>query len=364
VIFEYIYDAEYKLWDDYATRHPQGNVYQHSFWGKAISQSYGHQVYYLTAARTEPSSNIGLKHKTIVGILPLVHIKNFLFGNCLYSMPYADLGGLLADNPSIELELLHEALKLARKHDIPLVKLRQANPSGIGLSQNQEGYRYQIESQQKVRMLLELPESSEQLMQSFKSKLRSQIHRPLKEGLKAISGSIELMRDFYAVFSENMRDLGSPVHSKTFLNKVVELAGKKARVFIVYSDKQPLACSMTLASGDILANPWASSLHRFSSTSPNMLLYWAMLEYGCDHGFKYFDFGRSTPGEGTYKFKAQWGCIEKPLHWVTFSNQDHQPQIASVNQKSRFNTAMYLWKRTPVSITKIVGPILRKNIGL
>ena len=104
-----ISDAENRLWDSYVAQHPQGNVYQQSFWGKAISQSYGHRVHYLAATQTDIDMRTGIKQESIIGVLPLVHIKNYFFGNRLFSMPYADLGGLLADSPSAEQALLQEA---------------------------------------------------------------------------------------------------------------------------------------------------------------------------------------------------------------------------------------------------------------
>ncbi len=52
----------------------------------------------------------------------------------------------------------------------------------------------------KVRMHLTLPESADMLMKSFKSKLRNQINKPLKEGLTSRAGGVELVEDFYRVF--------------------------------------------------------------------------------------------------------------------------------------------------------------------
>ena len=56
-------------------------------------------------------------------------------------------------------------------------------------------------------MLLDLPDSSEALIKSFKSELRSQIKKLIKEGLIAKIGRIELVDDFYQIFLVNMRDL-------------------------------------------------------------------------------------------------------------------------------------------------------------
>jgi hypothetical protein len=42
---------------------------------------------------------------------------------------------------------------------------------------------------------------------------------------------------------------------------------------------------------------------------------WSMLEGAAARGCTTFDFGRSTPNEGTYKFKEQWGASPVPLYW-------------------------------------------------
>jgi len=87
------------------------------------------------------------------------------------------------------------------------------------------------------------------------------------------------------------------------------------------------------------------------------------LEYACDNGFKYFDFGRSTPGEGTYRFKEQWGAQPTTLHWHYISlNGNAIDQETSDN--SKFEKAIQYWQKLPVPITKIIGPMIRKHIGL
>ena len=58
------------------------------FVNNVIEKTYGHKAYYLTAIKNELSAD------KIVGILPLVHLKHFLFGNNLISMPFCDLDRL------------------------------------------------------------------------------------------------------------------------------------------------------------------------------------------------------------------------------------------------------------------------------
>ena len=306
----------------------------------------------------------------VVGILPLIHLKHILFGNSLISIPFFDIGGLLASDEEAEKALLFKAINLAKNLKARNIELRHIEPlSPLNKGSKCLAMNYELSAiscftrSHKVRMLLDLPESSEILMKSFKSKLRSQIKKPLKEGLNSKVGGIELLNDFYEVFSANMRDLGSPVHSKRLMLNILDIFPDKARIVMVYKDDQPLACSLVIGFKDILENPWASALRKYSRLSPNMLLYWTMLEYACNHGYRKFDFGRSSPDEGTYKFKEQWGARPSTLHWHYISLKS-QAITKDTSEKAKFERAIHYWRKMPVSITKIIGPIIRKNIGL
>ena len=212
-------------------------------------------------------------------------------------------------------------------------------------------------------MILGLPESSESLMKSFKSKLRSQIMKPLKQGLKTKIGGFELLEDFYKVFSIHMKELGSPIHSKKLMRYVLKGFSEKARIVMVYEGDKPVACSLVVGFKDTLENPWASALRKYSRFAPNMLLYWTMLEYACDNNFKYFDFGRSSIDEGTYKFKKQWGAKPEHLYWHYIS-MDGKPIAIPISEQSNFEIAAQVWKILPVTVTRVIGPMIRKYIGL
>ncbi|QTA84824.1 FemAB family XrtA/PEP-CTERM system-associated protein [Desulfonema magnum] len=346
-----------QAWDAYVRTHHRGTLYHLSGWKNVIEKTYGHKTYYLMAVKDD-----GL----VYGILPLTHLKHFAFGNSLISIPFFDTGGILADDEQTENTILTEAARIGRNLRAENIELRHVAylsclncnfPDPFGMKE-----AVQIRSH-KVLMHLTLPESSEVLMKSFKAKLRSQIKRPLKEGLYSKIGGAELLDDFYEIFLVNMRDLGSPVHSKKLMKNVLEAFPDKARIVIVYKENEALACSFIIGFKDILENPWASALRQYSRLSPNMLLYWAMLEYACDNGYAYFDFGRSSPGEGTYKFKAQWGATPTPLNWHIIS-LNREPANVETSQASKFDKAIQYWRKLPVSVTKIIGPMIRKHIGL
>jgi len=351
-------------WDAYVLNHPRGTPYHLSGWRRAIERAYGHRSYCLIALR-DPADASDAGPEEIAGVLPLVHLKHVLFGNVLISLPFCDMGGVIADDDATQAALVRRAIRLTRDVGCRLIELRHASPhaclsEGEGISAVEQ-VRI-ITRRHKVRMLREVMPSSEELMRSFKAKLRSQIRRPMKDGLYAVVGGGELLDDFYEVFTRNMRDLGSPVHSKGFIGAVSEELSERSRLVVVYHEKRPLACGMVIGCGDTLENPWASALHEYSRMSPNMLLYWTMIEYACDSGFRYFDFGRSSPGEGTYRFKEQWGALPSPLCWDYITTG--RAVVPGEEEGRGRRIAAAFWKRLPVPLTRLMGPPIRKHIGL
>jgi CelD/BcsL family acetyltransferase involved in cellulose biosynthesis len=136
-----------------------------------------------------------------------------------------------------------------------------------------------------------------------------------------------------------------------------------SRIIVVYKSKIPVASALVMGYKKILRNPWASSDHKYASLGPNMLLYLRMLEYGCDNGYQVFDFGRSTIGEGTYRFKEQWGAAPAPLHWylISLNGKSLDPEQSATE---RFERAAHYWRKLPLLVTKIIGPRIRKHISL
>jgi FemAB-related protein (PEP-CTERM system-associated) len=348
-------------------------------WGDVIRRTYGHATHYLMLVARDPGVAAALEGRgeggnpaeSILGILPLVHLKHAIFGNCLLSLPFFDGGGILADSRAAEECLLAEAITLGQNAGVETIELRHErllesceDTNISALCQRNSGKPLQVATKSnKVRMLLNLPESSEKLVKSFKSKLRSQINRSLKEGFTSRIGGLELLEDFYKVFLVNMRDLGSPVHSVKLMQHSLIAFSEHAKIAVVYRLTEPVAAALVVGSGKVLRNPWASSLRKYASLGPNMLLYLRVLEYACDRGYQVFDFGRSSPDEGTYRFKEQWGAVPAPLYWHYISLDGRTPNPERTG-KARFEMATRYWQKLPLVVTRLIGPSIRKHIGL
>ena len=352
-------------WDNYVLTHPKGIAYQLFAWKEAVKNSYGFDGIYLIAEQ----------NRRVKGILPLIQLHFPFMKGKLVSLPYCDAGGPLADSVEIEKELLLYALNFSvssNKIVRASVNIRSTAPFAC------------IEpeltvKQEKVRMLLDLPDCSESLLKSLKAKLRSQIKKPIRDGLTVQIGGKELLGEFYPLFAENMRDLGSPVHSRKWIQSILEAYKNRAQLVIVrMPDKKVAAGGVLLCHPHTVSVPWASSLRRYNLWNPNMLLYWTFLRFASDNGYKIFDFGRSTPGEGTFQFKKQWGAEPASLHWAEFNGYDDCSASNSIKLSSNLlsdasgNKGTGILRRAgetffmnlPVGVSKAVAPFVRRYISL
>ncbi len=329
-------------WDKYVLASSQATGYHLLGWRCIVEDSFGHPTYYLIAKDQAGEPR---------GSLPLVMLSSRIFGRFLVSLPFVNYGGVIGDDQSAIACLIKAAIERAHSLGARHMELRQQKPSDIELPS----------SQRKVSMRLELPKEPEQLWKQFPSKLRSQIRRAQKEGMAVRLGGAECLDDFYMVFSRCMRDLGTPVYSKRFFQAICEQFPKESRVCLVTLNGMPLAAGFLYGFRSILEIPWAASDKRFSRLAPNMLLYSSVLEYACREGFQFFDFGRSTPNSGTYRFKEQWGAQPHPLHWYYWiANGEELPQLNPQNPKYEF--AIRMWQRLPLPVANCLGPHIVKYL--
>jgi FemAB-related protein (PEP-CTERM system-associated) len=338
-----------KRWDAYVLAHPEASPYHLFAWKLAVEESYRHKCPYL----------YGESKGRVVGVLPLVHIRFLGVVNELAALPYCDVGNCLSDCGPVQDALLEEALKLRG-----LLRGRKVSLRGSLKETNLKNSFLRIEKTEKVRMLLELPSSSTELFAGFKSKLRSQIHKAEKNGISFTWGGLDDLEEIYDVFSRNMHDLGSPVHAKVWLRSIITHYSQRIKVGVARFGGKTVGVGILLLGGDSVSIPWASTLRGYNHLGPNMLLYWKMLEYSSNNNFKYFDFGRSSEHEGTYRFKKQWGAKPVPLEWYTLAETYRDRSIQTSSRSATRAVVSALWRKTPLALANSVGPFLRKYISL
>jgi len=334
--------SEEIAWDRYVLSQPIASGYHLATWRRVLEKALRHRTVYLMVKD---------EHEVIRGILPLVLLSSRLFGRFMVSLPCLNYGGVLADNQEALELLLEAAVNFSKAVGASHIELRHERSCNLNWPCRQH----------KVSMRVELPHQFRTMWDGFPSKLRSQVRRAQKEGMAVRIGGIDLLVDFYQVFSRAMRDIGTPVYGMNFFQTILQTFPKETRICVVYWNAKPLAAGFLYGFRGTLEIPWASSDRRYNHLAPNMLLYSSVLEYACQQGFQLFDFGRSTPGSGTYRFKEQWGAKPVLLHWYYWLRDGGElPQLNPQNPK--YCLAIKIWQKLPLGLTRLIGPRIVKYL--
>jgi FemAB-related protein (PEP-CTERM system-associated) len=335
-------EKDFSRWDQFVACQPHASIYHLSVWYHILSEAFGKHWYVVTICQDG----------VIRAGMPLVHMRSRLFGNCLVSMPYFNYGGLLTEETSLAEPTLQRAVALGRGLGARHLELRHL----------QNYYPQLLAHKEKVSMWLSLPNTAQELLKSFKSKLRSQVQKGEKNNLRVKIGRTELLEDFYTVFSRNMRSLGTPVYGRSIFRLILEAFPDSARLVVVVNGNNcPVAGGFLLGYRDRLEIPWASSLREYNHLQSNMWLYWHCLRYACERGYKTFDFGRSTEGGSTFKFKEQWGAQPIRHYWHYHLEGDRELSYIDP-RRAKFRLASKLGRRLPVGVTRLLGPPIVKHL--
>jgi FemAB-related protein (PEP-CTERM system-associated) len=331
-----------KGWDRFVERHPDATVAHLSGWGRVMEGAYGHEAISLAAE----------EGGDLVGVLPLVLIRSRIFGRRLVSMPFLDYGGVVAEpGRGVERRLVEAALDVARERGAATVGLRQFQPIDVG---------YPV-TDDRVTMLLPLADEG-RVWKALPSERRNRVRKGEKQGLTATWCGAEGLDDFYGVFAVNMRDLGSPVHSRRFFDLMLEELPGTARVLVVRDrDGRAVGAAVCLFFRDVIMVPWVSSLREAFALCPNFVLYWEVIRHGCRTGFKTLDLGRSFRNAGTFEFKRQWGSAPRALPWIFLEARPGAPPPVD-RDRSRYAPLVELWKRLPLPVATRLGPWVRRQV--
>ena len=337
-------DEDAAGWDGFVHSRDDATGYHLWNWQTVFRSALGHRCHYLLATRGE----------RVVGVLPLVEVRSWLFGRALSSLPYVNYGGVVAADAESAHMLFERAAGLARDRGLSYVLLRHRKRL---LPQHPSRTH-------KVTMLLPLERSCESMWEALDRKVRNQIRKAEKSKLLFSSGGIELVDEFYRVFARNMRDLGTPVYGRRLFQAILEQFPGDAKLHLVRLDGpngQVVAGALSYAHRDWIEVPSASSLREHRALCPNHLLYWSIISQAIAEGRRVFDFGRSTPGDGTYHFKEQWRARGEKLCWEYWL-KDGVELPSDDRHSAKFSAIIGAWKRLPVPVATLIGPTIARFV--
>ena len=329
-------------WDPFVRQSTGASLYHLSGWTELAREVFGHRTLFVKARQASGA---------LIGVLPVIQQKSRLLGNFATSVAFYNYGGALTAEPEVARQMMIRASESAEKLGCRYLEFRdtQCRPVDWALRKD------------KITLQLELPETFEALSKRLGAKLRSQVKRAEREGVRCRTGSNDLLDDFYRVFAENMRDLGTPVYPKRFFEAILRRFEPYCQLVVIDWNGEPAAAAFLTfwqGRGEV---PWASCRAKAKPLGLNMKLYWELLCLSVSRGCTLFDFGRSTVDSGTYRFKRQWGAQPVPLYWYRWERQGSGSEGSAGEGEGKgrvMELATAVWQRLPLPIANTIGPLI------
>jgi len=327
--------------DEFITQSPEGRICHLPAWASVVVRAAGHRTFYLVARDSGQ----------VRGVLPLTQVRNFLFGNRMISQAFSTYGGLLAESDQARNALFNHAVELATKLDCESIEFRNIKPLPYDLHLRED----------KLTMLIQLEAGAEQVWQNVRGEIRKQTRKAEKNGLVVVDGAMELLDDFYAIYSRRMHELGTPAYPRKLMAAMLDMFPENVRLFVIRLEDMCVGAGLITHFNRIAEIPCSATLSKFNSLYPNRLLYWNIIKYCCDHGAKLFDFGRSSVGSGNYEFKRRWRAKPVQLNYQYWVRPGHRLSILSPDNP-KYRKKVQMWKKLPLWVARLAGPYISRNL--
>jgi len=330
-----------KQWDEFVMACPEASFFHRSGWQKIVSDVFSHTTYFLYAE----------VDGVIQGVLPLAHVKSFLFGHSLVSLPFAVYGGVASSHLAATEALALEAQHLAKRLGVAHLEFRNIKKSNSD---------WPVQDLYVTFRKIILPDVLEN-MNAIPRKQRAMVRKGIKNGLSSrLDDGVDT---FFELYSENVHRHGTPALSKRYFAALRTVFGSDCEILTVLSrDGRALSSVLSFYFRDEILPYYAGDIEDSRHLAANDFKYWELIRLACERKIKVFDYGRSKVGTGSYSFKKNWGFEPQPLFYeYCLFNRKDIPRNNPSNVK--FKWLIETWRKIPIGLANRLGPFIVRNLG-
>lgn len=154
--------------------------------------------------------------------------------------------------------------------------------------------------------------TEEEVMAQFTSKTRYNIRVAQKHHVEVIVRDKSYLDEFVFLMRQTGSRDGFVIRSKAYFERILDLLGSHARLYISYYEGQPLSGAIAVQYGDKAWYLYGASSDRCRHTMPNYLMQWEMIKWAIETGCSIYDFRgasaeENSPLHGLYRFKKGFG---------------------------------------------------------
>ena len=338
--------AERTRIDDYVRAHPDATPFHLTGWNVAVARACGQTAHCLVAQTADGE---------VVGVLPLTEIRSPLFGKALVSTGFAVDGGILTRRDAVADALAASAWGLAEKLGCPSLELR-GGPA--------PGKDWVVDDTTYLGFSRDLAADDEAQLLAIPRKQRAEVRKSLDGELQvAIGNWPNDLAMHYTVFSESVRNLGTPVFPAKLFREVAKELGDHADIVTVSHRGTPHASVFSVYLNGTVYPFWGGGTREARALKANDRLYYELMRHArADKGCTRYDFGRSKAGTGVAAFKKNWGFEGVPLRYAKRVAPGETPrEMNPMSPKYRMQVAV--WKKLPLWLANTMGPVIAKGLG-
>jgi len=326
---------------NYQQRTNESHIFHSLEWMKIVKKTLG--VNYKIALLRE--------NNLIVASIPFVLYHNLIKGQSALPLQFSCYyGSIAADNDDAKEKILIKFFKYCRESNfftqIPEVNLIKGHKYFSGYSI----YKIELEVNSTVE---------EQILARASKRMRYYIKKAIKSDLVSCTGGLELLNEFYFLYLQNMKELGTPPLPKNYFKKIIKWLPKTAKIILVKNKKQVCSGMFVLkVSKSELFAPVISTPRAYQVGQSSHFIYLQAAKEAQQFGCSVMNFGRSIDGSGPALFKKRYGLEETPL--LMYS--PYKNWTITNPKNSILRHVISIWKKLPLPLTRLGGIILAKHI--
>jgi FemAB-related protein (PEP-CTERM system-associated) len=331
---------------EFLDEHPQATPFHRHEWLHAVARGTGSAAF---ALMIEHGSRV-------TAYLPLSDIQSPLFGRVFASSGFAVGGGLLLAEEADPEPTFAALEEFAVRRSCPTIELR-----GGHLPAGRAGWA--LRSDSHCGFVGPLANGDEALLLAIPRKQRAEVRKGLDADLAVAVGRSEADRkSHYRVYSESVRNLGTPVFPRALFDAVLDEFGDDADILTVTKNGRPVASVLSLYHRGAVLPYWGGGTSEARRLRANDRMYFELMRHARARGCTRFDFGRSKTDSGAYHFKRNWGFVPEPLTYATWTVPGAAVRDASPTSAGNAALAS-LWKRLPLPLANRLGPMIARGLG-
>jgi hypothetical protein len=341
-------------WSAFVQSHPDGLVYHHPAWAKAIARACR---YPFVGLASEDANG------QLTGVLPLFEKRGVITGHRLSSLPHTPVAGPLAANDAAALALGRAAIAHARARSLalelklPSEELGRLLPAA-GLVPCDAAY------------VVELPERADDLRfgdPRNHRRIKWAVGKAAREGVTLREAEDDRdLRRWHRLYVETMRRHGVPPRPYAFFEAMWETLAPCGLMRLLLAERRTLGRPVLLA-GSIFVMAARTVSYAFNGSRrehaylrANDLIQWQAIHDACSGGFRRYDMGEVTAQqEGLASFKAKWGATEQRLFRYRYPPRRHASADGTAALAHRVATAA--WRGLPKSVAVRLGDWLYRH---